>query len=94
MKTSGHRVGTAEIESYLTENKAVAEAAVVAYPHELYGDGIYAYICLKENTTLINENTLINELKSLIKSKIAAHAVPHKFLVSSLSSTKLHPNIS
>lgn len=82
LERSGHRVGTAEIESALTENKAVAEAAVVAYPHELYGDGIYAYICLKENTN-VDEKTLINELKILVKSKIAAHAIPHKFLVSS-----------
>lgn len=80
LNVSGHRVGTAEIESYLTENKAVAEAAVVAYPHELYGDGIYAYICLKQDVS-VDEKTLINELKSLIKSKIAAHAVPHKFLI-------------
>ena len=58
----------------------MAESAVVAYPHEIYGDGMYAYVTLKESVN-IEEPRLINELKSLVKSKLAAFAVPHRFLV-------------
>ena len=45
---SGHRLGTAEVESALVSHEAVAEAAVVGYPHEIKGEGIYVYVTLKE----------------------------------------------
>ena len=45
---SGHRLGTAEVESALVSHEAVAEAAVVGFPHEIKGEGIYAYVTLKE----------------------------------------------
>ena len=45
---SGHRIGTAEIESALVSHEAVAEAATVGYPHEIKGEGIYVYVTLKE----------------------------------------------
>ena len=60
----------------------VAETAVVSYPHDIHGEGIYAYVTLKENLEAINEETIINELKLLVKKKIAAYAIPHRFLVS------------
>src|SRR6266581_108747 len=47
IKVSGHRMGTAEIESALVAHKKVAEAAVVGYPHHIKGEGIYAYVTLK-----------------------------------------------
>ncbi len=47
INVSGHRMGTAEIESALVSHPAVAEAAVVGYPHEIKGQGIYAYVTLK-----------------------------------------------
>src|SRR5205807_7448889 len=47
INVSGHRLGTAEIESALVAHAKVAEAAVVGYPHELKGQGIYAYVTLK-----------------------------------------------
>jgi len=46
INVSGHRMGTAEVESALVEHEAVAEAAVVGYPHDLKGQGIYAYVTL------------------------------------------------
>jgi len=46
LNVSGHRIGTAEIESALVAHEAVAEAAVVGYPHEIKGQGIYAYVTL------------------------------------------------
>ncbi len=49
---SGHNLGTAEIESALVGHKAVAEAAVVGYPHEIKGHGIYAYVTLKNGVKI------------------------------------------
>jgi acetyl-CoA synthetase len=49
MNVSGHRIGTAEVESALVSHPAVAEAAVVPCPHEIKGEGIYAYVTLREN---------------------------------------------
>lgn len=48
INVSGHRIGTAEVESALVSHEAVAEAAVVGYPHEVKGEGIYAFVILKE----------------------------------------------
>ena len=45
---SGHRMGTAEVESALVSHEAVAEAAVVGYPHEIKGEGIYVFVTLKD----------------------------------------------
>lgn len=88
MNVSGHRIGTAEIENALTEDSYIAEAAVVSYPHEIYGEGIYAYIVLKDDVK-IEDNELIVKLKALVKSKIAHYAVPHRFLiVSNLPKTR------
>src|SRR5690606_5663392 len=47
INVSGHRLGTAEVESSLVGHKAVAEAAVVGFPHDVKGQGIYAYVTLK-----------------------------------------------
>ncbi len=48
LNVSGHRIGSAEVESALVEHPAVAEAAVVAYPHDIKGQGIYAYVTVKD----------------------------------------------
>jgi len=48
LNVSGHRIGTAEVESALVSHSAVVEAAVVGYPHEVKGEGIYAYVVLKD----------------------------------------------
>jgi acetyl-CoA synthetase len=48
INVSGHRIGTAEIESALESHEAVAEAATVGYPHDIKGEGIYVYVTLKE----------------------------------------------
>ena len=50
INVSGHRLGTAEIESAINAHSAVAESAVVGYPHEIKGQGIYAFVTLKEGT--------------------------------------------
>jgi acetyl-CoA synthetase len=52
INVSGHRMGTAEVESALVSHAAVAEAAVVGYPHDIKGEGIYAYVILKTGVTI------------------------------------------
>ena len=75
INTSGHRLGTAEVEDALLHHKAVAEAAVVGFPHELKGEGVYAYITLKEGYD-DKVSVIEMELKKLAKKKIAKYAEP------------------
>ena len=68
LNISGHRLGTAEIESALVLHPKVAEAAVVGYPHELTGQGIYAYVTLMTGEEGTDE--LKNELNALVRKEI------------------------
>ena len=74
LNISGHRLGTAEIESALVEHSLVAEAAVVGYPHDIKGQGIYAFVTLMRGTQGTDE--LLAELNSLVRSEIGAIAKP------------------
>jgi acetyl-CoA synthetase len=74
LNVSGHRLGTAEIESALVSNPLVAEAAVVGYPHEIKGQGVYAYVTLKASTTPSDE--LKKELVMWVRKEIGAIAAP------------------
>lgn len=74
INVSGHRLGTAEIESALVLHHDVAEAAVVGYPHAIKGQGIYAYVTL--NAGVIPTDALKKQLKELIKEEISAIALP------------------
>ena len=71
---SGHRLGTAEVESALVLHETVAEAAVVGYPHDIKGQGIYAYVTLMAGTEGTEE--LRKELVGLVRSEIGAIASP------------------
>ncbi|NNJ92850.1 MAG: acetate--CoA ligase [Gammaproteobacteria bacterium] len=68
LNVSGHRLGTAEIESGLVLHEKVAEAAVVGYPHEITGQGIYAYVTLMQGETESDE--LKAELVNLVRKEI------------------------
>ncbi len=68
LNVSGHRLGTAEIESALVLHDKVAEAAVVGYPHEITGQGIYAYVTLMAGETGSDE--LRDELIKLVRTEI------------------------
>lgn len=68
LNVSGHRLGTAEIESALVMHPQVAEAAVVGYPHELTGQGIYAYVTLMSGVE--GTDALKNELINLVRKEI------------------------
>ncbi|MBS3793702.1 MAG: acetate--CoA ligase [Candidatus Thorarchaeota archaeon] len=76
LKVSGHRLGTAEIESALVSHPAVAETAVVGFPHEIKGEDIYAYITLKQSIEKSDE--LKDELKNHVRSEVGPIATPAK----------------
>jgi acetyl-CoA synthetase len=74
INVAGHRLGTAEIESALVAHPKVAEAAVVGYPHDIKGQGIYAYVTLKVNETPNEE--LRRELVAWVRQEISPIAAP------------------
>ncbi|MFQ6006740.1 MAG: acetate--CoA ligase [Woeseia sp.] len=74
LNVSGHRMGTAEVESALVAHKDVAEAAVVGYPHDIKGQGIYAYVTLMEGVTAGDE--LLGELRQWVRKEIGPIATP------------------
>ena len=74
INVSGHRMGTAEIESALVEHHDVAEAAVVGYPHDIKGQGIYAYVTL--NAGLDGDEALRKELVLWVRKDIGPFAAP------------------
>ncbi|MGB0702428.1 MAG: acetate--CoA ligase [Pseudohongiellaceae bacterium] len=74
INVSGHRLGTAEIESALVLHDAVAEAAVVGYPHDIKGQGIYAYVTLMTGTE--PSGTLSQELTRFVAGEIGSFAKP------------------
>ena len=74
LNVSGHRMGTAEIESALVAHANVAEAAVVGYPHEIKGQGIYAYVTLMEGIEASDE--LRAELQTWVRKEIGPIAKP------------------
>jgi len=76
LNVSGHRLGTAEIESALMEHDEVAESAVVGMPHEIKGVGIYAYIILYDSKKSSPE--LIESIKEVVRDKIGRFAAPDK----------------
>jgi acetyl-CoA synthetase len=74
LNVSGHRMGTAEVESAMVAHPAVSEAAVVGYPHDIKGQGIYVYV-----TTLAGVETsdeLRNELRQWVRKEIGPIASP------------------
>jgi acetyl-CoA synthetase len=75
LNISGHRIGTAEVESALVLHPMVAEAAVVGYPHRIKGEGIYAYVTLMTGTSANNE-ALREELVDLVRKEIGPIARP------------------
>ncbi len=76
LNVSGHRLGTAEVESALVAHEAVAESAVVGYPHEVKGEGIYAFVVLKEGVD--SDAELRERLEAHVKKVISPIAKPDK----------------
>ncbi|CAM9469814.1 unnamed protein product, partial [Phaeothamnion confervicola] len=74
LNVSGHRMGTAEVESALVAHRHVAEAAVVGYPHDIKGQGIYAYVTL--NAGVQSSDELRKELVQWVRKEIGPIAAP------------------
>ena len=76
LNVSAHRIGTAEVESALVSHEAVAEAAVVGFPHEIKGDGIYVFVVLKQGVD--HTDDLRKTLVSHVRKVIGPIAAPDK----------------
>ena len=74
INVSGHRMGTAEVESALVSHSDVAEAAVIGFPHDIKGQGIYAFVTLNVNTVPGDE--LLGSLKQHVRKEIGPIATP------------------
>ena len=79
INVSGHRMGTAEVESALVQHVACAEAAVVGFPHEIKGQGIFAYVIIKSD---IEESAdLVKQLRQTVRNQIGPIATPDHILI-------------
>jgi acetyl-CoA synthetase len=87
INVSGHRFGTAEIESAINEHDVVAESAVVGFPHDIKGQGIYAYVILREGEA--ETDNLKNEIVKLVRQIIGPIAtIDHIQIVPGLPKTR------
>ena len=75
INVSGHRMGTAEVEAAVKKHANVASVAVVGKPHDIKGEGIFAYIVLKNPEGMANEVETMKEINSIIKTEIGAIAL-------------------
>ena len=76
INTAGHLVGPFEVESALIEHPSVAEAAVVGFPHDIKGQGVYAYVTLMVGK--VEDNNTLTEIKLKVRQLIGPHASPDK----------------
>ncbi|MEI7612721.1 MAG: acetate--CoA ligase [Betaproteobacteria bacterium] len=74
INVSGHRLGTVELESAIASHPAVAESAVVGYPHELKGQGVFAYVTLKAE--IVESDGLRHEIVNWVRARIGPIATP------------------
>ena len=79
LNVSGHRMGTAEFESAILAHDAIAECAVVGYPHELKGQGVYAMLVPQPDHAV--DDSVLKELQGLLRSHIGAHAKVDQYQV-------------
>jgi acetyl-CoA synthetase len=76
LNVSGHRIGSAEVEGGIGKANGVAEAAVVGYPHDIKGVGIYAFVTLM--TGVEPSESIINDIRATVATEIGPHAKPDK----------------
>ena len=85
INVSGHRMGTAEVENAINEHENVIESAVVGYPHDIKGQGIYAYVIVNEH----DSEEIEDQIKAVVKREIGPIAKPDKIqVVSGLPKTR------
>ncbi len=83
LNVSGHRLGTAEIESALVSHDAVAEAAVVGFPHEIKGTGIYAFVLITPAFESSDQEELVGALREQVRQAIGPIATPDRIQIAS-----------
>jgi len=89
INVSGHRMGTAEVENAINEHPRVVESAVVGYPHDIKGQGIYAFVVCNDMDETTSEEGIIKSIKIGVNNIIGPIARPDKVLiVSSLPKTR------
>lgn len=89
INVSGHRFGTAEIENAINQNHKVVESAVVGYPHDIKGQGIYAFVILLDEAKDENPDHIRSEINETITAEIGKIAKPDKIqIVSGLPKTR------
>ncbi len=81
LNVSGHRIGTAEVESALVAHPTVAEAAVVGFPHPLKGQGILAFVHTRPAAEELPHGELVGALKEAVRQAIGSLAVPDRIVV-------------
>ncbi len=81
LNVSGHRLGTAEVESALVAHESVAEAAVVGFPHEIKGTGIYAYVLVTPEFQETETEELVDVLRSQVRRAIGPIATPDRIQI-------------
>jgi acetyl-CoA synthetase len=81
LNVSGHRLGTAEVESALVAHEAVAEAAVVGFPHEIKGTGIYAYVLITPDYQDTDPEELTGMLREQVRQAIGPIATPDRIQI-------------
>ncbi len=87
INVSGHRIGTAEVEDALNQHLKVVESAVVGYPHDIKGQGIYAYIVCPHEVDDIDK--LVKELQDFVSKEIGSFSKPEKIqIVQALPKTR------
>ena len=87
LNVSGHRIGTAEVENAINMHTGVVESAVVGYPHDIKGQGIYAYVIL--NSMHTDESHMRQDISQTVAKVIGAIAKPDKIqFVSGLPKTR------
>ncbi|GAB5551298.1 MAG: acetate--CoA ligase [Saprospiraceae bacterium] len=87
INVSGHRMGTAEVENAINEHPSVIESAVVGYPHDIKGQGIYAYVIVNDDVQ--DEDTFRKEVLKVVTKEIGPIAKPDKIqVVSGLPKTR------
>ena len=86
INVSGHRMGTAEVENAINEHEEVVESAVVGYPHEIKGEGIYAYVIVNSK---LSDEIIKTEITTIVRRVIGPIAKPDKIqIVSGLPKTR------
>jgi acetyl-CoA synthetase len=83
LNVSGHRLGTAEVESALVAHESVAEAAVVGFPHPIKGQGIYVYVSLTADAAGVDREQIQGALKEQVRHVIGSFAAPDVIHVAS-----------